>query len=99
MPIVDVLIDAGDQVPVMDGALFEIRGSVPGVVFWQYGPSCVKVGVNAVVITTVIVVTTPHCPANGVNVYVNDPITAVLITDGDQVPFILLLDWQVIILV
>jgi hypothetical protein len=92
VPIVDVLIDDGDQVPVMAGALFELRGSIPGVVFWQYGPSCVKLGVTPLVITTVIVVTTPHCPANGVKVYVNEPIAAVLITDGDQVPFILLLD-------
>lgn len=37
-------------------------------------------------------VTTPHCPAAGVNVYVDEPTADVLITEGDHVPFILLLD-------
>jgi hypothetical protein len=37
-------------------------------------------------ISTVIVFGALHCPADGVNVYVVEPIAEVFINDGDQVP-------------
>lgn len=51
-----------------------------------------NVGVNCKVIVTSIVVTTPHCPAAGVKVYVVVPIIDVLIVAGLHVPVIPLLD-------
>jgi hypothetical protein len=94
VPTVVVLMTDGDQVPVIGGELLELVGNVPGVAFWQYGPNCVNIGVTGAVIITVIVVVTPHCPTLGVNVLVKDPGADVFITEGDQVPFILLFDWD-----
>jgi hypothetical protein len=51
-----------------------------------------KAGVTSGVITTSIVVTLPHWPAAGVNVYVAVPATEVLIIAGFHVPVIPLLD-------
>jgi hypothetical protein len=44
------------------------------------------------VTVTVIVVVVPHCPAEGVKVYVEDPATAVFIVAGLHVPVILLVE-------
>ena len=52
----------------------------------------VKTGVTWAVITISIVVTLPHWPAFGVNVYVVVPTAVVLITAGFQVPLIPLLE-------
>ena len=52
----------------------------------------VKTGVTWAVITTSIVVTLPHWPAFGVNVYVVVPTAVVLITAGFQVPVMPLFD-------
>ena len=87
-PTADVLITAGAHVPVMGGPLVELSGSIPGVVFWQYGPNCVKVGVGGAVILTVMVAVVAHWPAVGVNVYICGPTVAVLMVAGDQVPAI-----------
>ena len=55
-----VLIVEGDQVPVIGGELVELVGKVPGVVFWQYGPNCVNVGVTGVVTFTVTIAVDVH---------------------------------------
>jgi hypothetical protein len=52
----------------------------------------VKVGVTNGVITTFIVVGVPHCPVDGVKVYVVVPGVAVLMLEGLHVPLIPLLD-------
>jgi hypothetical protein len=83
-PTADVLMVAGDQVPVIP--LLELVGRRPGVAFKQYGPNCVNVGVILGVTVTVIVVITAHWPALGVNVYTDGPITVVFMLAGNQVP-------------
>ena len=44
VPVVDVLIIAGFQVPVMP--LFDVVGNAGAVAFWHSGPICVNVGVT-----------------------------------------------------
>ena len=66
VPIADVLMVAGLQVPVIP--LLDVVGNADAVLFWQNGPSCVNVGVICVEITTSIVATTAHCPVAGVKV-------------------------------
>ena len=90
VPIADVLITAGFQVPVIP--LLEVVGKAGAALFWHKGPTCVNVGVTCKVITTSIVATVPHWLASGVNVYVVVPITDVLIVAGLHVPVIPLLD-------
>jgi hypothetical protein len=85
-PTAEVLIVAGDHVPIIVGELLELAGNTPGVPFKQYGPNCAKAGVILLVISTVIVVGRAHCPANGVNVYTVDPTAEVFIIEGDHVP-------------
>lgn len=84
--VVAVLLSIGDQVPVI--LLLEVTGNVNAVPE-QIGATCVNVGVALELIVTVIVVVLAHCPAVGVNVYV---VVAVLLTVGNQVPVILLLE-------
>jgi hypothetical protein len=48
----------------------------------------VKVGDTGALIVIFMVVTEPHVPKPGVNVYVWVPTVEVLMTDGDQVPVI-----------
>ena len=79
-----------DGLHVPANALLDVDGNVGAVLFWHSGPIAVKVGVSCGVITTFIVAVVAHCPAVGVKVYV--PFAVVLIVDGLQVPFILLLD-------
>ena len=74
----------GDQVPLTP--FNELGGNPPGVVFWQYGPSCVNVGKVGLVMTMVMVVIDAHCPALGVKVYTCEPTADVLMTAGDHVP-------------
>lgn len=66
VPTVAVLIVAGFQVPVTP--LEDVAGSAGAVLFWQSGPICVNAGTTALVMTMVMVVALPHCPADGVNV-------------------------------
>jgi hypothetical protein len=66
VPITDVFIPAGFQVPVIP--LLDVVGNAGAVTFWHRGPIALNVGVSCVVITTSIVVTLPHWPAFGVNV-------------------------------
>ena len=88
VPIMEVFMIAGDQVPLMGGELFDIVGNTPGVVFWQYGPNCVKIGVGGAVTVTLIVAVVAHSPADGVKVYIWVPTVEVLMTAGNQVPVI-----------
>jgi hypothetical protein len=57
---------AGFHVPVIP--LLDVVGNAGAVLFWHNGPICVNVGVVSDVITTSIVVATPHWPAFGVKV-------------------------------
>ena len=66
VPITDVLITAGDHVPVMPST--DVPGNNVGTAFWQKGPIAANVGVTGAVMVISIVVTAPHCPAAGVNV-------------------------------
>ena len=81
-----MFITAGDQVPLI--LLFDWDGNTPGVEPKQYGPNWSNVGVTLFEITTVIVVVVAHCPAPGVNVYTVEPTRDVFIAEGDQVPVI-----------
>ena len=66
VPVLDVLMVAGFQVPVIP--LFDVVGKAGAAMFWHSGPICVKDGVTCVVITMSILVEAPHCPPDGVNV-------------------------------
>lgn len=66
VPMVVVLIVAGFHVPLTP--FDDVAGSAGGVLFWQSGPICVNVDTTALVTTMFMVVTLPHCPADGVNV-------------------------------
>lgn len=77
---------AGVQVPGIGNVLSENTGKVPGIVFWQYGPSCVNAGNVGDLVSIDTVVTDAHWPVAGVKVYVWIPVKDVLIMAGDQVP-------------
>jgi len=85
--VVDVLFNAGDQVPVM--LLLEVVGKADNVAPEQIGATAVNVGVVFGLTVTVKVVVDAHCPAVGVNVYV---VVVVLFNAGNQVPVIPLFD-------
>ena len=59
-PKAAVFITEGDHVPVIGLEFVEINGKFPGMEFWQYGPTCTKVGVTGGVIVMDMVVTVPH---------------------------------------
>jgi hypothetical protein len=80
-----IVFTAGDQAPVMPS--FEVVGKTGATASLQTSAKAGKVGVGGVVTVRVFVVVNAHCPAEGVNVYVVVPITAVE-TAGDQVPVI-----------
>jgi hypothetical protein len=66
--VVVVLLNAGDQVPVIDG-VFVLDVSHKGIATpEQYGPTLSKVGVTFGVIATIVVAVLAHCPAAGVKV-------------------------------
>ena len=65
-PSADVLIVAGDQVPVMP--LLEVSGSAGAVAFRQSGPMASKTGVTEEAMVISIVTGTLHSPAAGVKV-------------------------------
>ena len=90
LPTVEVLIVAGNQVPVIP--LFDVVGKGASTESLHTGPTVVNKGVTDVFTNTSIEYGVAHCPAVGVNVYVVVPSVAVLITIGDQVPFTPLLD-------
>ncbi len=58
MPLADVLIVAGLQVPLM--LLLDVNGNDGAVLFWHNGPIAVKVGVSCAVIVISIVNATAH---------------------------------------
>jgi hypothetical protein len=64
------------------------------MLFWQKGPIAAKTGVISLTISITIVVGTAHCPAKGVNVYVNKPETFVSIKGGFHVPVIPLVETE-----
>ena len=65
-PSADVLIVAGDQVPVIP--LLEVSGSAGAVAFRQSGPMASKTGVTEAAMVISIVTGTLHSPAAGVKV-------------------------------
>ena len=83
---VDVLLTAGDQVPVIAGVFVELVGKTGAVAPEQIAETAAKVGVTLGVTATVkVVVAKAQSPAVGVKVYM--PVT-ILLTTGDQVPVI-----------
>ena len=88
VPTEEVLMTDGDQVPFIDGELFELKGKMPDIEFRQYGPSCANSGVIGADTTTVMVADSAHCPGDGVKVYIEEPGVDVFTTAGDQVPLI-----------
>ena len=66
VPSADVLITAGDQVPVI--ALLEVRGNAGAVLFKQSGPIGSNTGVTEEAMVILIVTGTLHKPAAGVKV-------------------------------
>jgi hypothetical protein len=81
-----VLFTAGDHVPEIP--FNDDAGSDNGSPL-QIGATCVNVGVMFGLTVTLIVAVVAHAPVVGVNVYV---VVVVLLTAGDQVPVILLVD-------
>ena len=82
---VEVLIKAGDHVPVIEGVFVELIGSGLNVKPEQIGATWLKVGVVRGFTVIVIVVFEAHWPAVGVKVYV---VVAELFNAGDHVPVI-----------
>ena len=66
VPRVEVLITAGNQVPVIP--LLEVNGSAGAVAFKQISPITSKVGVVAGVTLILMVTGVAHTPASGVKV-------------------------------
>ena len=66
VPTTDVLIEAGDQVPVMPFA--DVNGSEGATEFKQSEPNGLKVGVTFGLTVTVNVIVVAHWPAAGVKV-------------------------------
>jgi hypothetical protein len=62
--------------------LTDVVGRIGSAEFWQSGPIPLNIGVTWFVISTSIVAVVPHWPAAGVNVYLVEPIIAVLIVSG-----------------
>src|SRR6478609_3844094 len=81
---------AGLHVPVIP--LLEVNCNAGAVAFSQSGPIGSKTGVTASSIVISIVTGALHDPAAGVKVYGVVPATLVLITAGDHVPAIPLLE-------
>ena len=90
VPVADVLIVEGLQVPVI--LLFDVVGNAGAVEFWQSGPGGVNVGVTLPLMVISIVAVVAQPGVDGVKVYVVVPIADVLIVAGFQVPVILLFD-------
>lgn len=90
VPGVDVLIEAGFQVPVIP--LVEVVGKGGGTVLLHCGGICAKLGITCEVTTTFIVAVAAHWPAAGVKVYAVVPVSDVLIEAGLHVPVIPLVD-------
>ena len=91
VPPTVLLIVAGDQVPVIP--LVDVNGNTGAIAPEQIGAMAAKVGVRfGITVISRVVAAVAHCPAAGVKVYVVEPVVAVLITAGDQVPVMPLLD-------
>ena len=90
VPVADVFIVAGLQVPVI--LLFDVVGSDGAVAFWHSGPTWVKVGVTVPLMVMSIIAGVAQPDDDGVKVYVVVPVADVLIVAGLHVPVILLFD-------
>ena len=91
VPSAEVLMVAGLQVPVIP--LLEVNGSAGAVLFRQRGPIASKTGVTEVAMVMARDVGGAQAPAAaGVNMYTVVPAVLVLITAGNQVPAIPLLE-------
>ena len=90
VPSVEVLIVAGNQVPVIP--LLEVAGNAGAVLLRQSGPIASKTGVTEVAMVMDKVAGSAQAPAAGVKVYTVVPTVLVLITAGYQVPAIPLLE-------
>jgi predicted signal transduction protein with EAL and GGDEF domain len=66
VPTTDVLIEAGDQVPVMPFA--DVSGSAGAIEFKQSEPNGLNVGVMFGVTVTVTIAVVAHWPSSGVKV-------------------------------
>jgi hypothetical protein len=64
----------------------DVPGNEGATLFWHNGPIAAKFGVSCGLTVIFIVVADAHCPTVGVNVYVTEPLLAVLIVAGLQVP-------------
>ena len=82
-----MLTAAGDQLPLKGGEFVDIFGKTGAVEFRQISETDSNVGVTDKSTKKVRVVGVAHIPAEGVNVCVVGPVTAVL-TAGNQVPVI-----------
>ena len=85
--VVAVLFNAGDQVPVIP--FVEVVGKAAKVAPVQIGFTVANVGVTFGLTVIVIVALVAFCPTVGVKVYV---VVAVVLTAGDQVPVIPLVE-------
>ena len=91
VPSAEVLITAGLQVPAIP--LLEVAGNTGAVRFRQRGPMASKTGVTEVAMVMDKVAGGAQAPAAaGVNMYTVVPAVLVLITAGNQVPAIPLLE-------
>ncbi len=84
------MIVAGLQVPVIP--LLEVSCNAGAAAFRQSGPIGSKTGITEAAMAISIVSGALHNPTAGVKVYEVVPATLVLITAGDQVPVIPLLE-------
>ena len=86
-----VLITAGLHIPEI--LFVETPERTGAMLFWHSDPNEAKVGVTgAVTVISSVEVAVAHCPTAGVNVYVEVPTEAVLITAGLQVPVMLFVE-------
>lgn len=86
-----LLINAGDQVPVIP--LIDVAGNTGEAVPEQIGAIVAKVGVTpGIIVISNVDTAVAHCPAAGVKVYVEVPVTVVLMVAGLQVPVMPLFD-------
>mgnify|MGYP006262631575 CR=1 FL=1 len=90
VPSVEVLMVAGNQVPVIP--LLEVAGNAGAVLLRQSGPMASKTGVTEVAMVMDIDPGSAQAPTAGVKLYTVVPAVLVLITAGNQVPAIPLLE-------
>lgn len=84
LPMVDVLMVAGLQVPVKPST--DVVGKAGATELWQKGPIGSNVTASSGRIVILIFFSSAHCPLSGVKVYSVVPAIAVLMVDGLHVP-------------